>query len=89
MTAVDMAPETDLDELGRIAAELSERIRYDDLNRMRAALTDLCARHPVKAAQLLMAMAAWTDPDEPVQRRFARAESVARIRTELRLRLTA
>lgn len=85
MTTTDMAPETDLDRLATIAHDLSERLRTGDLNEMRAALVDLCAGHPVKAAQLLMVLAAWVDPVEPVGLRFARVEYITRDRVELRL----
>lgn len=80
MKTPEMTPETNVHTLARYAADLSERIRDEDPEEMRAALIELCAEHPVKAAQLLMVFAAWVDPDEPVQRRVSRVEAISRPR---------
>lgn len=60
---IDRQPDGDLDRVARIAAELGERIRTDDTSRMYEELVELCANHPMKAAQLLMVFAVWFDPN--------------------------
>lgn len=61
----------DLDKLAGIVAgiagnafDLTQLIRNEDLNVMRAELVALCHEHPVKAAQVIMALTAQVDTDE-------------------------
>lgn len=75
--SVDMRPDPNLDRVGRIAAELGDRIRDEDPKRLYDELVLLCRYHPAKAAQLLMCHAAWLDPDEETSELVARARSVA------------
>lgn len=75
-----MRPESDLDRLANIAYQLSEQVRDDDPNKVRAELIRLCASHPVKAAQVLMVLAIWFDPDTTTQTLWERTESVCRSR---------
>lgn len=74
---IDLSPDPNLDRVGRIAAELGDRIRDEDPKRLYDELVLLCRYHPAKAAQLLMCLAAWFDPDEETGELVARARSVA------------
>ncbi|CPR79526.1 hypothetical protein [Mycobacteroides abscessus] len=80
MTNVDMTPESDIDVVAARAHALTERIRDDDPRRVHKELTNLCQRHPAKAAQIIMALAAWIDPDEGTLTLIQRAESVTKSR---------
>lgn len=71
-----MALEPDIDVVAARAHALTERIRDDDPRRVHTELTNLCQRHPAKAAQIIMALAAWIDPDEGTRTLGDRAEAV-------------
>lgn len=75
-TCVDMTYEPDVDQIAAIASGLGERIRDDDPRAMFDELVNLCRRHPVKAAQLLMCFAAWFDPFERARVLGDRAEAI-------------
>lgn len=89
MSVIDLMPEPDIDVVASRAHALTERIREDDPRRIYAELTNLSQRHPAKAAQIIMALAAWIDPDEGTRTLGDRAESVtqARITNGAHLRL--
>lgn len=78
---VDFNPDPDLDNVASIAFGIAEKIRDDDPRRLFEALTDLCRRHPAKSAQVIMAFAAWFDPDVPVQTLWGRVHEITRDRT--------
>lgn len=86
MTApsVDLSPDPNLDRVGRIAAQLGERIRDEDPRQMYEELVALCARQPAKAAQLIMTFAIWFDPDEDNDELVARARRITRTHPLLR-----
>lgn len=84
MRAVDWNPDSNLDRVGRITAQLGERIRDEDPRRMFDELVKLCAEHPGKAAQLIMCFAAWFDPDEDDTELVSRARAVATVHPMLR-----
>lgn len=78
---VDFAPDPDLDNVASIAFGIAEKIRDDDPRRLFDALTDLCRRHPAKAAQVIMAFAAWFDTETPVHTLWGRVHEITRDRT--------
>lgn len=78
--SADLTAETDLDQLAKVAYELSERVRDDNPVRVRRELELLCHNHPVRAAQLLMVFAVWFDPDTTTKQLQQRVDSVARSR---------
>lgn len=80
MSTIDLIPEPDIDVVAARAHALTERIRDDDPRRIYTELTNLSQRHPAKAAQIIMALAAWIDPDEGTRTLGDRAESVTRSR---------
>lgn len=62
----DRDPDPDLDNVADIAFAIAEKIRDEDPRRLFDELTHLCRNHPAKAAQIVMAFAAWFDPETPV-----------------------
>jgi len=72
----DFTPDPNLNRVAGIAADLGARIRDEDPRVMYGELVALCAGHPAKAAQLLMCLAAWFDPDEPAETLFARVKAI-------------
>jgi len=78
---VDPAPDTDLDAVAQIAFDVAETIREEDPRRLFDELVNLCHWHPAKAAQLLMVLAAWFDPEVPVQTLWGRVEAITADRT--------
>ena len=82
---IDLAPEPDLDHLAEIAYNIAERIREHDPRREFLSLQDLCARHPAKAAQVIMCLAAWFDPQVSTQELWARVENITRSRVAQRM----
>lgn len=75
-----MTPDPDVHRVARISFELSERIREADLEEMFAELVSLCQNHPAKAAQVIMVLSAWLDPDTPVGELWARVEGITQSR---------
>lgn len=59
----DMAYETDLDVVAEVALELSERIRDEDPNDVFRAALNMIQQCPVKAAQVLLTLAVWFQPN--------------------------
>lgn len=79
-----MTPDPNLDRVGRIAAGLGDRIRDEDPREMYDELVNLCAKHPAKAAQLIMCLAAWFDPEEETSELVRRARSITMAHPRLR-----
>lgn len=81
---IDYKPDHDLDRVAGIAVDLGERVREEDPRRMYDDLVDLCAKHPAKAAQLIMCFAVWFDPNTTTSELIARAQEVSGARTHRR-----
>lgn len=79
---VDYAPEDNLNRVATRAAALADRIRDEDPRELFDELVGLCAGHPAKAAQLLMAFAAWFDPEEETGVLVSRARAITNARVE-------
>jgi hypothetical protein len=77
---IDMTAEADMDTVAQVAYELSERLRDEDLSVLNQELVNLCRCHPVKAAQVLTALAAWFDPETPTTVLWQRVESITATR---------
>ena len=65
------------DKPAEIASDLTDRIREEDVHELRTELVGLCHQHPVKAAQVIMALSAWIDPTESTETLWARVESIS------------
>ena len=76
MRYIDRTPDHNLDRVARIAIELSERLRDEFPADVFAEVYKLCEFHPAKAAQLLMTLAAFFNPDEPLQSLMRRVEGI-------------
>lgn len=85
MTFIDTTPDDNLDRVGRIAAQLGDRIRDEDPKRLYDELVLLCTYHPAKATQLLMTLAAWFDPEEDESELVARARAINMVHPALRV----
>ena len=59
------------------AVDIAERIRHVDPGQLHNELTNLCESAPAKAAQILMAFAAWFDLDITAAELRLRAEQTA------------
>lgn len=82
---VDYAPTRNIDRVADDAIDIAERIRRVDPYRLYGELVELCALHPAKGAQLLMAFAAWFDLDLTLPDLQIRAEqTVAEARSRQR-----
>lgn len=81
----DMTAEADMDTVAQIAYELAERLREEDLTVLNQELVNLCRCHPVKAAQVITALAAWFDPETPVAVLWARVEAITDTRMKAAL----
>lgn len=86
---IDWTPDPNLHRVARFAAELADRIREENPRELFEELAGLCHRHPAKAAQMLMAHAAWFDPDQTTAQLVARAESITEARVAVKLGRTA
>lgn len=74
---IDLKPETNLDQLAGIAIDLAEKVRRDDPVVVQRHVQSLCQLHPAKAAQIVMVLAVWLDPETPVNELWRRAEAAA------------
>lgn len=74
--SVDYAPDADLDRIAEIAAGLYERM-VDNPDLLYGELVGLCARHPAKAAQVVMCLVSWFDPETPCSVLWQRVEHLA------------
>lgn len=79
-TAVDMAPESDVDVIAQRAFAVVERLRDDDPRRILSELANMCRVRPTQAAQMIMALAAWVDPAEPTATLWERVERITQER---------
>ena len=86
---IDWTPDSNLHRVARFAAELADRIREEDPRELYEELTSLCHRHPAKATQMLMALAAWFDPEQTTAQLVARAEAITEARVAAQLGRTA
>lgn len=68
----------DIDEVAKTAASLVEGVREMDGDSLLSQLTALAWSAPGFIAQILMALAAWVDPDEPADERTARLREIAK-----------
>lgn len=75
---VDLQAEGDLDRIAEIAVGLYERM-LESPDKLYAELVGLCAQHPAKAAQVLMCMVAWFDPEIPCGQLWQRVEHLGRL----------
>lgn len=75
-----MTGEKDMDTVADAALLVAIRVREEDPTRVFNHLLGLCEQHPVKAAQVLMALAAWMDPDTPTNVLFRRVEDITKTR---------
>jgi len=67
----------DPDQVIEVLAREADRIREEDVHELRTELVGLCHQHPVKAAQVIMALSAWIDPTESTETLWARVESIS------------
>ncbi len=79
--ALDLRPDPDLDHVAEITYGIAERIRDEDPRRLFNELVNLCARHPAKAAQVVMTFAAWFDPEDTTEVLWARVRGITAART--------
>lgn len=79
---LDRTLDPDLDNVADIAFGIAEKIRDHDPQRLFNALVDLSRWHPAKTAQLIMAFAAWFDPETPVHTLWARVADITADRTK-------
>lgn len=71
----------DVEDVAQAAHVLSLLIRDIDPAELLTQLTDLNRRSPVWMAQIVMALAAWTNPDESESVRGDRVEAISKWRT--------
>lgn len=76
MRNVDCSYETDLDKLAAIAQKLAEDIREMDPQRVFRECERLAKWHPTRAAQLLMCLATFVNPDESLGQRVTRVDAI-------------
>lgn len=77
MTVIDNRLEPDLDRVAHIALNTAMRIREENPRELFDDLVDLVLRHPMKAAQLLAALAAFVNPDEDTGSLARRVEQIS------------
>lgn len=77
-----------MDALAEYAYSIAEKIRDEDTNRLFEELTSLAQWHPAKAAQVIMALAAWFDPGTTTALLWNRVEAISEDRRNA-LRRTA
>lgn len=68
----------EVDEVAKVAAGLVDDVRTLHGPSLLNQLAELIANAPIFAGQVLMALAAWVDPDEPADERTARLREIAR-----------
>lgn len=89
MRHTDLSLEPDVDVVAQKAFILSERIRDDDPARVFRETVGLCENHPARAAQVLLAFAAWFDPDVPVNTLWQRVAEITQSRVDSVLGVSA
>lgn len=67
----------DLDAVADTAAAITEAVRQHDPIEFHKQLTLACTQEPARMAQVVMALGAWVDPEEPLSARFARVEAAS------------
>lgn len=79
---VDESYETNMRVLKNMLYRLAEAVRETDPRKVHTELVSMWLRHPVKAAQLMMALAIGFDPDTVTTKLLdQRAEEIARLTT--------
>lgn len=73
--SADMYP--DEDSIGDAANAMTVLVREEDPFAVHAGVVELCASHPRKVAQVIMALAAWVNVDEPMSVREERVREIA------------
>ena len=73
---------SDVDDVATFAHQVCEDIRESDTRALHDRLTVECARRPGQMAQVLMALAAWVNPDERITARLDRVERIAEVKAE-------
>lgn len=77
---VDLSLEADLDVVAEVAFGLAESIRDDHPDRVFRETVSLCELHPARAAQVMLALAAWFDPEVSVKILWSRVEAITELR---------
>jgi hypothetical protein len=85
---IDFAGEQDMDALAEYSYSIAEKLRDEDPHRLFEELTALAQWHPAKAAQVVMTLAAWFDPNVTTALLWNRVEGITEDRREV-LRRTA
>jgi hypothetical protein len=80
-TTIDVELHTDVDTIASRAQTLVDDVRDIDPRLTLRTLTLHCRDHPGQMAQILMCLAAWVNPDEPLNARGARVEAITTSRT--------
>lgn len=74
---VDTGADPDMDAVAATALAICDDIRDYDGTMLHRQLTYACGTDPARMAQILMALAAWVDPEETLSARGARVESIS------------
>lgn len=80
MRRVDAEWEPDPEVVAEKAMVFVERVREDDPAMVFAEVQALCQWHPAKAAQVLITLAAWFNPDESTESLVRRVQSISAAR---------
>lgn len=72
----DFTADSDLDRIADIAVGLHERL-INCPDQLFSELVALCVQHPAKAAQIVMCLVSWFDPDVPCSVLWRRVEQLA------------
>lgn len=67
---------TDVDAIAETAHTLTVAIRELDPRDLLADIATQCTQHPGRMAQVMMALAAWVDPYEPMSVRDRRVNAI-------------
>ncbi len=70
---IDYVPDHDLDRVADIAVGLHE-LMINNPDRLYGELVALCVQHPAKAAQIIMCLVSWFDPEVPCSVLWQRVE---------------
>ena len=72
------ALDSDIEAVAQDAHNLCLALREIDPIQLHRDIAGMCARSPVRAAQLFMALAAWVNLEEPLSVRDERVEAITR-----------
>jgi hypothetical protein len=79
---VDLTADDDMDRVAGVAFGITEKLRESDLRELHNEIVSLCRWHPVKAAQIMTALAAWFDPETPCRVLWSRVEAITASRVK-------